>query len=425
MQHLEVVPLELIAGLSTQLRRDLLLNLPVADVCSLLQEPIIADGIDTTEVWEELYSTRLPKISESYVHCGTFTKKIDLYDDIPKDPIVMWELCFASCDGPPVYSYFGGVPELNRTMHGYYSAIASMVVSHFQLLQDNPSESEGKRIAYLLCSVPLSNFAVLPQTEDDPIPNPYLPPCEEVVQWVVPPRYSFNISDPPRTGCEILTLLVDCFKTLPAYLCVFMFDGCPGRRSGYYFSDTTTNQVDENLMKFVDNVQCLELLNVLHDESISANVEFSPLLPLLKCHNQLMDVTLKCGTFAYESRVWGIPLTQLIPALCEVVSRPQFHSLTLDSSRTSASGHPNAGCLKIKISELKRLLEAFYASPSPNCNGTQELSFISVLIMQDSDGPGVVSLMREFGAEDITISHPKSVHFRDCHFTINMTVHAK
>jgi len=40
-------------------------------------------------------------------------------------------------------------------MHGYSFS------SCFQLLQDNPSEIEGKHIANLLCSVPLTNFAVI------------------------------------------------------------------------------------------------------------------------------------------------------------------------------------------------------------------------------------------------------------------------
>ena len=302
-------------------------------------------------------------------------------------------------------------------MHGYYSAIASVVVSRFQLLQDNPSESEGKRIANLLCSVLLTNFAVIPPTEKDLFQSDWEICYEEVVQWIVPQRYSLNISSPPRTGHEMLTLLVSCFKTLPAFLSVYMLQQ---RSNTYHFSDRNTNQLDDNLMKFIGYVQCLELLNIFPDGSIPGNVGFSPLLPLLKCQNQLVDVTLKCGAFAFEYGVWGIPLSQLIPALYEVISRPHFHSLTVDSSRTSSSGHPNAGCFMIKLSELKQLLEVFYTSPS--CNDSQVLSFICVLFDQDIDGPGMVSLMREFGIQDTAVSCPKSVHFRDCHFTINLDI---
>jgi len=42
----------MIAALPNQLQRDLLLNLPVADVCSLLQDPVTAEGINTAEVWQ-------------------------------------------------------------------------------------------------------------------------------------------------------------------------------------------------------------------------------------------------------------------------------------------------------------------------------------------------------------------------------------
>ena len=72
MQRLEVIPLELIAALPAKLRRDLLLNLPVADVCSLLQDPVTAEGVNTAEVWGELYSTRLPMICESYVYSRSY-----------------------------------------------------------------------------------------------------------------------------------------------------------------------------------------------------------------------------------------------------------------------------------------------------------------------------------------------------------------
>ena len=84
--------------------------------------------------------------------------------------------------------------------------------NRFQLLQDNPSEIEGKRIANLLCSVPLTNFAVILLTLlllalpffllpflpsflflQDPFQREVY--CEEVVQWITPLCYSLNVSN--------------------------------------------------------------------------------------------------------------------------------------------------------------------------------------------------------------------------------------
>lgn len=108
-----------------------------------------------------------------------------------------------------------------------------------------------------------------------------------------------------QPGCEMLALLVNSFKILLP--CIAMYQSssssppspfsvsstvdivsvgarafclCKGSKDrwqmGYRFSDKNNNQLD-----FIGNVQCVELLNILPNESIPGNVGFSLLLPLL------------------------------------------------------------------------------------------------------------------------------------------------